>query len=58
MGSPQAPRLAFKLYNNNFASIINIYFDETLSEPKQFALTLHSLDTLSDIRIKAFTLLF
>ncbi len=48
------------LYDDNFTSIIDIYFYETFStpNPKYKAHMLHSLDTLSDIRIKAFTLLF
>jgi hypothetical protein len=47
------------LYNNDYSSIIDKYFYETLSTLSQnLALALHSLDTLSDIRIKAFTLLF
>ncbi len=48
------------LYNNNYSSIIDIYFYETFSTSSQnlLALVLSSLDTLSDIRIKAFTLLF
>ncbi len=48
------------LYNNNYSWIINIYFYETFSTLSQnlLALVLNSLDTLSDIRIKAVTLLF
>jgi hypothetical protein len=47
------------IYDNYFTLIIDIYFYETLSTPTQSkALVLHSLDTLPDIRIKAFTLLF
>jgi len=39
---------------NDFTSIIDIYFYETFSTSN---VALHS-DTLSDIRIKAFTLVF
>jgi hypothetical protein len=48
------------VYDNDFTSIINIYFYETFSTLNliQEALEFHSLDTLSDIRIKAFMLLF
>jgi hypothetical protein len=48
------------LYKNDFTSIIDIYFHETFSTPNtnQYALALHSLDTLSDIRIKEFMLIF
>jgi hypothetical protein len=48
------------LYNNNYSWIINIYFYETFSTLSQnlLAIVLNSLDTLSDIRIKAVTLLF
>ncbi len=49
-----------KVYDNDFTSIIDIYFYETFStpNPKYKALALHSLDTLSDVWIKVFTLLF
>jgi hypothetical protein len=40
------------LYDNDYSSIIDIYFYEHL------VLALNSLDTLSDVRIKAFMLLF
>jgi hypothetical protein len=47
------------VYDNDFISIINIYFYETFSTSnKHLALVLYSLDTLSDVRIKVFTLLF
>ncbi len=49
----------FLVYNNKKTLIINIYFYETLSTITfTLVLVLNSLDTLSDIRIKAFTLLF
>jgi hypothetical protein len=48
-----------RIIHNNFTLIIDIQFYETFSASNLFkALALHSLDTLSDIRIKAFTLLF
>jgi hypothetical protein len=40
------------LYDNDYSSIIDMYFYEHL------VLALNSLDTLSDVRIKAFMLLF
>ncbi len=49
-------KILIKVYDNDYTSIINIYLYETFSTLK--ALALHSLDTLSDIRIKALTLLF
>jgi hypothetical protein len=42
-------------YDNAYSSIIDIYFYETFSTLIQ---TFSSLDTLSDVRIKAFMLLF
>ena len=45
------------LYDNDFTSIIDIRFYETFSTSKPFK-GLHFLDTLSDIRIKAYMLLF
>ncbi len=49
-----------KVYDNDFTLIIDTYFDETLFTftPLLKAFALHCLDTLSDVRIKAFTLLF
>jgi hypothetical protein len=43
------------LYDNDFGSIINVYFFGTFSNltSQKYTLALHSLDTLSDIRIKA-----
>jgi hypothetical protein len=43
------------LYNNNFTSIIDIYYYETFSTSNliEKALALHSLYTLSDVRIKS-----
>ncbi len=51
---------AILIYDNDFTLIIDIYFYETFSTLNviQKALALHSLDTLSNIRLKAFTLLF
>ncbi len=48
------------LYDNDFTSIIDIYLYETFStlNSNQLALAFHSLDTLSDIRIKVIMLLF
>jgi hypothetical protein len=48
------------VYDNDYSLIIDIYFYETFSTltQKHLVLALHSLDTLSDVRIKAFTLLF
>ncbi len=48
------------LCNNDYSSIINIYTSvkHSLLFFKLLALALNSLDTLSDIRIKVFTLLF
>ncbi len=49
-----------KVYDNDFTSIIYIYFYETFStlSLNLKVLAFHSLDTLSDVRMKAFTLLF
>ncbi len=53
------PKLNLNLYNNDYSSVINIYFYYTLSTlTKLLVLALNSLDTMSDIRIKVFTLLF
>jgi hypothetical protein len=41
------------LYDNNFTSIIHLYFYKHL-----YSKPFHSLDTLSDVRIKVFTRLF
>ncbi len=48
------------VYDDDFTLIIDIYFYETFStlNSNQLVLALHSLDTLSDVRIKAFMLLF
>ncbi len=47
------------IYNNDYSLIIYIYFYETFSTTTQtFSAVLNSLDTLSDIRVKAFTLFF
>ncbi len=48
------------VYDNDFTSIIDIYFYGTFLLQTSFkkALMLRSLDTLSDVRIKAFMLLF
>jgi hypothetical protein len=50
----------FLVYDNNYSSIIDIYFYETFSISSQdlLALALNSLDTLSDVRKNAFTLFF
>ncbi len=47
-------------YDNDYSSIIHIYFYDTfsISHSNLLVLALNSLDTLPDIRIKAFTLLF
>jgi len=49
-----------RLYDNDYSLVINIYVYETFPTltPNTLALALNSLDTLSDIRIRAFTLLF
>ncbi len=48
-----------RLYDNDYSLIIDIFFYETFSTLTQLlALALNSLYTLSDIRIKAFMLLF
>ncbi len=49
--------MELNIYGNNIASIINIYFYETFSTPNLQS-ALQSLDTLSDVRIKAFMPLF
>ncbi len=47
------------LHDNDESLIIDKYFYESFSTPQTFKeRTLNSLDTLSDVRIKAFTLLF
>ncbi len=48
------------VYDNDYSLIIDIYFYKTFSTLSQnlLALVLNSLDTLSDIRIKGFMLLF
>ncbi len=45
------------LYNNNFTSI-NTSMKHSLLQTFEIVIALHFLDTLSDIIIKAFTLLF
>jgi hypothetical protein len=52
--------IVFKLYDNDFGSIIDIYFYETFSNltSQKYVLALHSLDTLSDVGIKVLALLF
>ncbi len=49
--------LGILVYDNDYSLIIDIYFYETFSISSQ-NLAFNSLDTLSDVRIKAFTLLF
>ncbi len=48
------------IYNNDYSSITDIYFYRIFSTSSQnlLALALNSLDTLSEVRIKVFTLLF
>ncbi len=48
------------LYDNDFTLIIKIYtsMKHSLLQTLSKVLALHSLDTLSDVRIKVFTLLF
>jgi hypothetical protein len=52
--------VAIALWDNDFRSIIDIYFYETFSNPnsRKLALGPQSLDTLSDVRIKVLALLF
>jgi hypothetical protein len=47
------------VYDNNFTSIIDLYFiKHSLLQTFEKVLALQSLDTLSDVRIKVFMLLF
>jgi hypothetical protein len=57
---PSKPGPIFVIYDNDYPSIIDIYFLETFSTLNSNieVLVLHSLDTLSHVRIKAFMLLF
>jgi hypothetical protein len=51
---------AMLIYDNDFTSINNIYtsMKQSLLQTFEKVFALQSLDTLSDIRIKAFMLLF
>ncbi len=52
-------RMDLIVYNNDYSSIINnTSTKHYLPLLKRLALVLNSLDTLSDVRIKVFTLLF
>jgi hypothetical protein len=51
------PGAKYSVYDNNYSSIIDIYFYETFSTLIR-VVALNSLDTRSDVRIKAFMLLF
>jgi hypothetical protein len=57
---PSKPGLIFVICDNDYLSIIDIYCKETFSTLNSniSVLVLHSLYTLSDIKTKAFMILF